>query len=147
VRIKTVFLLIFLVVLSGCTSPKFEFSSGEIKSLSAFEGQWLLINYWAVWCKPCIKEIPELNLLNEMSEMSVIGYDFDDSQGDVLINQVRKMGIQFPVVTQNPADIYQQATPSALPATMLINPQGNLVTWLYGPQTQESINNIISEVE
>ena len=32
--------------------------SGEIISFSKFEGQWLLINFWATWCAPCRDEIP-----------------------------------------------------------------------------------------
>jgi len=146
-RIKTVFLLIALVVLSGCSTSKFEFLSGEVKTLSEFNGQWLLINYWAVWCKPCIKEIPELNALNKRPEVSVIGYDFDQALGGELIKQVKKMGIQFPIVMQDPAELFEQTTPSALPATMLINPKGDLVSWLYGPQTKESIERVISEME
>ena len=36
-------------------------NSGEMISFSKFEGQWLLLNFWATWCAPCREEIPELN--------------------------------------------------------------------------------------
>jgi len=144
---KTVFLFVVLVSqligLAGCSSSSFELSNGQKKLLSDFKGEWLLINYWAVWCKPCIKEIPGLNALDQQSDVSVLGYNFDNSQGDSLAQQVEVLGIKFPSLSQDPAELFGQTPPKALPATMLVNPQSQLVTWLYGPQTQGGIDKII----
>jgi len=42
-----------------------------------YRGQWVVINYWAEWCKPCIKEIPELNGLDRREGYRVLGANFD----------------------------------------------------------------------
>ena len=54
-------------------------SSGEIISFSKFEGQWLLINFWATWCAPCREEIPELNEFSHKSKtIQTIAIAIDD---------------------------------------------------------------------
>ena len=54
-------------------------SSGEIVSFSKFEGQWLLINFWATWCAPCREEIPELNeFAHENKTIQTIAIAIDD---------------------------------------------------------------------
>ena len=60
-----------------------------------FHGRWLVINYWAEWCTPCIKEIPELNqLAQQYPELAVVGVNFDGTEGDELARQLlqRRLG-------------------------------------------------------
>ena len=148
-RIKTVFkfsaLFCVYVVLSACSQKDFSFSDGGSSTLSDYQGQWLLINYWAVWCKPCVEEIPELNWINSQENITVLGYNFDKQTGLALAKQVTKLAIEFPNLSQDPAVLFDQAKPSALPATMVINPQGEFQAWLLGPQTQESIQKVLME--
>ena len=146
-RIKTVFkfsaLIFAFVTLSACSQQNFTFSDGTSSTLSDYRGQWLLINYWAVWCKPCIEEIPELNWINEQENITVLGYNFDNQSGAALTKQVMKLAIEFPNLSQDPAVLFDQVKPSVLPATMVINPQGEFQSWLLGPQTRESVNSAL----
>lgn len=134
--------LVFLVLagLLACSE------TGNSK-FSAYQGQWLLINYWAVWCKPCIEEIPELNALNAREGVTVLGYNFDRAEGADLDEQVARLKITFELVGSDPAPDFEQPSPKALPATMLISPEGNFVTWLMGPQTQEGILKRIVDMQ
>ena len=53
---------------------------GKDVSLSEFRGSWLVLNYWATWCAPCRKEIPELSELNDDREdITVLGLAFEDT--------------------------------------------------------------------
>ena len=56
------FATIALVLLLGACGDKPE--TGGVPRLEDLRGQWVLVNYWAQWCKPCIEEIPELNQLD-----------------------------------------------------------------------------------
>ena len=125
------------------TTPKgsFIFADGTETNLADYRGRWVVINYWATWCKPCLKEIPHFNRLHDDRRNSavVIGVDFDNSQDAVLAGRIQQMGIRFPVVTRDPAAGLDHTRPTVLPTTVIYNPQGELSTILLGDQTWESL--------
>ena len=119
---------------------------GNQARFSDYNGKWLVINYWAIWCKPCIEEIPEFNALAEdmKDKVVVMGVDFDGSMGETLATSIEKLNIKFTVLTQNPAQQLGFKEPQVLPATYIFNPQGSLHTTLLGPQTLESLKEAIN---
>ena len=113
-----------------------------------YKGRWLVVNYWAQWCKPCIKEIPELNALDaKYAQVAVLGVNFDGVTGSELEAQKKKLGIGFTVLEQDPYQVLGVAVPSVLPATFILNPDGQLVHSLVGPQTLESLALATGQVE
>ena len=128
----SVFLLLFLV--GGCGR-----TPGEADLASA-RGHWVVVNYWAEWCKPCIKEIPELNqLAREHGEVRVFGVNYDEETGDELMAQVEKLGIEFPLLGVDPAAELGIPRPAVLPTTLILTPDGELDATLVGPQTLASL--------
>ena len=110
--------------------------------LSDLRGNWVLINYWADWCRPCREEIPELNVLHQRKEgepMFVLGVNFDYLEGAELTDLIDEMGIEFPVLVDDPQVIVGYAAAQVLPMTVIISPQGEVHKVLVGPQTAESI--------
>ena len=108
--------------------------------LAEWRGRWLLINYWAEWCAPCRDEIPELNALHHARpELTVLGVNYDGVQGDELKALIDRMGIEFPVLAEDPQPHWGYEMPSGLPMTVLIAPDGALHGRLLGPQTQETL--------
>ena len=101
--------------------------------------QWTFVNYWAEWCKPCIKEIPELNALDTRDGYRVLGVNFDGETGAELDAQVAKLKVAFPTLAFDPAERYDLAAPAVLPTTLVIAPGGTLHTVLVGPQTTETL--------
>ncbi|MFN2286984.1 MAG: TlpA family protein disulfide reductase [Chromatocurvus sp.] len=124
-----------LLLLGGCSTPE-ENSSGQIE---AARGDWLAINYWAEWCKPCIKEVPELNALHARDGVTVLGVNFDGEVGDTLAAQIEKLAIAFPTLPEDPSTGLGVERPAVLPTTLVINPSGELVKTLVGPQTLETL--------
>ncbi len=122
--------LVFLsgLALLGCSSEP----TGIIPS------QWNVINYWAIWCKPCREEIPELNQLNQVENVVVLGVNFDGKVGEALISDAVDLGIAFDVI-DDPASNLNISRPSVLPTTLVLSPEGTPVATLVGPQTAESI--------
>ena len=53
--------LLFVLVLFGCQKNDIDVYNGSDTNLAKLNGKWIVVNYWADWCAPCIKEIPELN--------------------------------------------------------------------------------------
>jgi len=110
-------------------------------AIEDYQGKWLVLNYWAEWCAPCIEEIPELNHLQKQfaDQLVVAGVNFDRLQGEALGKLVRAMSIEYLNIENDPADALRLARPAALPTTYIFNPQGQLAAKLVGPQTVESI--------
>jgi len=100
--------------------------------------QWNVINYWAIWCKPCREEIPELNQLNQIENVVVLGVNFDSKVGEALVSDADDLGIAFDII-DDPASSLNITRPSVLPTTLVLSPEGTLVARLVGPQTAESI--------
>lgn len=137
--LKGVLGLILSVMLCACAERELTMSDGKAEPLSKYQGQWLFVNYWAVWCKPCVEEIPELNALDKHKNITVLAYNFDNNKGVLLDNQASKLGIDFAMLGHDPADVFGQTHPGVLPATMLISPEGQFQEWLLGPQTEAKL--------
>jgi len=105
-----------------------------------YKGQWLVINYWATWCKPCLREIPELSELNhDESNVTVFALNFDGVEGEELDQLHQQMGIDYPVAPVDPKHHYGFKTPSALPTTVIIRPDGELHKILLGEQSKAKL--------
>ena len=102
-------------------------------------GDWTFINYWAEWCKPCIKEIPELNRLNAQAGYRVLGVNFDGARGEDLDAQLAALGVAFETLERDPGADYGLERPRVLPTTLVIAPNGSLQQVLVGPQTVDSL--------
>ncbi|MCR9104960.1 MAG: TlpA family protein disulfide reductase [Gammaproteobacteria bacterium] len=138
---NTIALLLCLLV-SACGAPAND--SDEHNALQALRGQWILVNYWAQWCKPCIEEIPELNAFDaERSDVTVLGVNFEGSTGTELQAQEEALGIAFQTIA-DPSAALGIARPAVLPTTLLLDPEGNLRQQLLGPQTAATLEHAIS---
>ena len=134
--------VIAVALVAGCSGPGEPLPDNLLASLDkgAYKGQWVVINYWAKWCKPCIKEIPELNALDRKYEqVAVLGVNFDGARGEELQAQISQLGIAFPIILEEPSAALGTQLPQVLPATLILDPGGKLVTTLVGPQDLESL--------
>ena len=102
-------------------------------------GSWVLVNYWAEWCKPCIREVPELNSLDSEAGITVLGVNYDGVTGEALSAQIAALDITFAQLSTDPAAELGINRPQVLPTTVVIDPNGRRVATLVGPQTAESL--------
>jgi len=128
--------LLSLLLLTACAPSA---PPGNSLQLDELQGQWVVINYWAVWCKPCAQEVPELNALDELPGVTVLGVNFDGASGAELAQQLQQLAIRFPTLDADPAAQLGLARPSVLPTTLVLDPSGKLRETLVGPQTLQSL--------
>ena len=141
---KTLLYAALALLLCACDSDS---GKSESISLQDANGQWLVINYWAQWCKPCIKEIPELNrLAQDYPQISVLGVNYDGASGEQLQQQIKKLGIAFANLDTDPAPELGLPRPMVLPTTLILTPQGEHSATLVGPQTTESLLRATGQV-
>jgi|TARA_Y100001949_G_C15715775_1_gene212955 thiol-disulfide isomerase/thioredoxin len=108
---------------------------------SSFQGNWVLVNYWADWCPPCIKEIPEIAAFaNKYPEVKVFAFNFDRLEAEDLRPQIKKFGISYPSIMTHPRTLWGIKTPKTLPATYFISPNGEIVFSSLKTQNEESLS-------
>lgn len=127
--------------------PATEFTDpeGGTHSLADWKGKVVLLNFWATWCAPCIKEMPELSALDAMNEhVEVIGLAYEDTDPDALRQFLAERPVVYPVAQ---VDVYDPPrdfpTPRGLPLTCLVGPDGRLVETFLGPVTAASLEQAI----
>lgn len=135
--------LVLAISLLACSAKE---QPQEQQGLEQYRGQWLVINYWAQWCKPCAEEIPELNALDQrFSGVTVVGVNYDGAAGAALRLQEEKLGVEFNTLESDPAGALGIPRPRVLPTTLILNPEGKLATTLVGPQTLLSLAQITGQ--
>lgn len=141
-------LMAALLVLAGCGKPPdFVDVQGKGHRYADFDDKWVVVNYWATWCGPCIKEIPELNRLASLhrDQLVVLGVNFDSPAGDAMRAQAEKMNISFPVFQHDPRERLGITEPDVLPTTFVFAPGMKLTSTLVGPQTEASILAVVNQ--
>ena len=128
------------LVLAGCGSETtFTMADEQTLVWEDLRGEWVFVNYWAEWCEPCYEEIPELNRLNDEPDVTVLGVNFDGEQGEALREVMNDMRIEFNVFQEDPGPTFGWDRPLAMPATMVITPDGELKEARFGEQSKEEL--------
>jgi thiol-disulfide isomerase/thioredoxin len=119
---------------------------GKPYDLAAHRGKWVVVNFWATWCKPCVKEMPDLSALDAMREhIEVIGLAYDDSDPKDIQAFLKTHPVVYPIAivdTFDPPKAF--ATPRGLPTTYLIAPDGRIAKKFMGPITAAEIEGAIA---
>ncbi|HET6564470.1 MAG TPA: TlpA disulfide reductase family protein [Xanthomonadales bacterium] len=118
---------------------------GEGLALSDFRGQWVILNYWATWCAPCRKEIPELSELHDdRQDITVLGIAYEDVDKEMFEEFLQEFHVSYPILV---ADVYQPpepfGAPRVLPTTIILDPAGRSVKAFLGPVTRQDIEAFV----
>jgi thiol-disulfide isomerase/thioredoxin len=140
--------LFFVFLLISCQKADIDLHNTKDIALSNLSGQWVMINYWADWCPPCLKEMPELVAFAKANkDVNVFAFNFDQLEGEDLDYEIKKFGVDITSILSHPRDIWGIESPATLPATYFINPKGEIVKSLFRPQTQESLEGVFSDLK
>lgn len=121
-------------------------TQGKAHTLSGYKGKWVLVNYWATWCPPCLEEIPELIALheNKKNNLVVIGVAMDYRNAGQVIDFADSMLVEYPIVLGNDQVVRQIGPVQGLPTTYLFNPDGKMVAQQVGAITREMVESYIA---
>ena len=80
----------------GCQNNDIEVLNGSDTSFGKLQGKWIVVNYWADWCAPCIKEIPELvEFAEENKDILVYAFNFDELDSEDLAPIAKKFKVDL----------------------------------------------------
>lgn len=119
---------------------------GNTFDLAEQRGKWAIVNFWATWCGPCLKEMPELSALDAMREhIVVVGLAYEETTPDDLAAFMREHPVAYPIAL---VDVYDPPkdfeAPRGLPMTYVIAPDGTVAKKYLGPVTARMIEEDIA---
>ena len=124
---------------------RFQDTTGKIHQLSDYKGRWVLVNFWATWCPPCLKEIPDLMAIYEQrKDVMIIGVAMDIDDPQTVLDFVRSKAINYPIVLGNRVIASQLDEVSLLPSTYFYDPDGNPAARQMGIVSRESIEAFLN---
>ena len=152
------FYIIFMVLALGITSVNAEPDDivdftlkdlkGQTHKLSDYRGKWVVVNYWATWCPPCLEEIPDLSDFHDKhkdKDAVVLGINNEELPLSRLKDFSESYLISYPVLPA-PRDIsadYMLGPVPALPTTYIVSPSGRVLARNVGPLTGEMIESFM----
>jgi peroxiredoxin len=153
-------LIFFSIFLSGMASPplrvggpapgfELETVKGKVFKSEDLKNKAVILNFWATWCVPCTKEMPELNkayasLKDNDVEILAINFAETRSKVDEFIN---KHHLKFPVLLDKYGDVSQDYKIRNLPVTYFISREGIITGLVFGGITQELIEAKLKKID
>lgn len=131
-------------------APNFTLTSlsGETYQLAELQDQWVVLNFWATWCEPCVAEMPFLQQISE---------DFADNTLMLGINMretpeemqpfLDELGITYPILVSPTDQTVLDYQVSGLPQTLVVDPHGEIVWRQFGPIELESFSEALTRLQ
>jgi thiol-disulfide isomerase/thioredoxin len=122
--------------------------NGSKINLDRYQGKWLVVNYWATWCPPCIVEMPELQSFNDDNvdnNAMVVGINAENISRQRLQTFLDDYFITYPNFVAGPTQQSELGLIPGLPTTFLVTPEGKVVARQVGPVTREMIEQFIQK--
>jgi thiol-disulfide isomerase/thioredoxin len=142
--ISRVCLVMLLLISIQAYGFQFTDINGKKHTLSDYKGKWVLVNFWATWCPPCLEEIPDLiSLYESRKDLMVIGVAIDEADPSLVLEFAESMSISYPTVIGDRRIAAQIDEISFLPSTYLYDPVGNPAARKLGLITRAEIEEFI----
>jgi thiol-disulfide isomerase/thioredoxin len=119
--------------------------AGDRWTLAERRGKWVVVNFWATWCNPCLKEIPDLDAFDKSrGDVDVIGMDYEEIERPDMEAFLKAHSFSYPIAI---VDVYKGLPdfpiPRGLPMTYLIAPDGKVAKEFLGPVDMKELEKLV----
>jgi len=117
---------------------------GTSYHLAELRGRWVLLNFWATWCAPCVEEMPLLQQLADDHPESLLVLGINQREDAALVADfARDHGLRFPLLLNPPDGIVLDYNIMGLPQSLLIDPQGIVVYRAFGVLDMQAVQALL----
>jgi len=129
------------------THPKLHVATldGKTFDLAAQRGHWVIVNFWATWCAPCIKEMPDIShFVASHKNVRAIGLAYQDNDVAEIKAFLREHPVDYPIAKVGMDEALPDfEAPQGLPTTWVIDPAGKVAAHIVGPLTPAKLAAVI----
>lgn len=117
---------------------------GSTFTLADHKGKWVILNFWATWCSPCIEELPALSrFVSAHDNVRAIGLAYEDTDVAEIKQFLAKHPVSFPIAQVDTFDPPKSIeTPRGLPTTYVIAPDGSIAKKFMGPIDEAALRAV-----
>lgn len=143
-RLFLVLMLSWMGVVCAAENFTLTDADGKSHSLAGYRGKWVIVNFWATWCPPCLEEIPDLVAIKESrKDLEVIGIAMEFQDARQVVQFADGMFVNYPIVLGDRKISESIGKVDGLPTTFIYNPQGKLTQRHVGKITRKQIERLI----
>lgn len=124
---------------------------GKLVHLKQFKGRWIFLHFWASWCGPCRKELPNIQALvnkNNLKNFQFILINTAETE-EIIFEFFAKLGIELETLLDQSGEVTEKYKPRGLPATFIITPNGQLLYLFFGgrPWHNKTYRHFLKQLE
>jgi thiol-disulfide isomerase/thioredoxin len=130
---------------TGVLDVPFEYFDGRQGNLTDFAGTPLVINFWASWCPACVAEMPDFQSVHARlgEEVAFLGLAMQETNRSAAEDLIERTGVTYTLGLDPDGSIFTRFGGFAMPTTVFVDPEGNVVTTHSGALFAEDLEEII----
>ncbi len=143
-RITCALLITFAAFSAAAAEFRLTDAHGKVHHLADYRGKWVIVNFWATWCPPCLEEIPDLVAITESrKDVQVFGVAMEFQDSKQVLQFAEGMFVNYPIVLGDSKTVDEIGKVMGLPTTFIYDPQGKLAVRHVGRITRKQIERLL----